>query len=585
MSPVLACIVTCAQTALRCGIVLGFLGVACASAFAAPPDSVQARVLRTIQIGVPQALTLDDINRLADPGNTDYSTTLLARSALLVLRQDSPRWTPYEQLLDGALNQLPRGASAAFQPMPELPGFRGKETVLTMVYAMVMSGRHDRAIALLERHLPSGTNDKHAVVIQALRNIGTPRAIAIIQKYAQGSSQSPETPSVADRIMAEKESPTLVEIYQRWNLVPPSRRSRETLLALARRGCDERSAMAAYWLGFFATHSDPATERRELDALRALVRTRSATCGFMERVIALKALALRSAETVERWTMMARDTSNVSERQQIVVNAFARWGRRFAPAALQLLGSEPAQFVQWELVQGNFQTRQGRVYRTYWDIWMPVNVVVALGEGEAERTPTMEPADLDALLSWLESGARPRDPWVANRMLFELGRFVTGADARRFLRVFNTWPKRNENFWVLTDLGEAAAEPLLRYWSTLPAPADQTSILKRLVAAFEQTATPPRAGACCRPDEACLIQHVAKPAIRSEDDARRWLATGIARRRNVTIVYTDDVKLSAVVHHDSGADERWEFLSDCWTQTSAPAAGPTTAGEPSPAQR
>src|SRR5215468_9047411 len=209
----LACIVACAQTLLRRAVLPGFLGVAwCASAFAAPPDTVQARVLRTIQIGVPQALTLDDITRLADPGNTDYSTTLLSRSALLVLRQDSPRWTPYEQLLDGALNQLPRGASAAFQPMPGLPGFGGKETVLTMVYAMVMSGRQERAVALLERHLLGGASDKHATVVQALRNIGTPRAIAIIQKYAQKPSQGLEPPSVADRIMAEKENPTLVEI-------------------------------------------------------------------------------------------------------------------------------------------------------------------------------------------------------------------------------------------------------------------------------------------------------------------------------------------------------------------------------------
>src|SRR5262249_20462344 len=171
--------------------------------------------------------------------SADDSTTPLARSALLVLHSDNPRGTPYEELLDGVLNQLVRGGNA-FQPPPGLPQFRGKETILSMVYAMVMSGRQDRVVALLERHLLTGSRYKHAIVIQALRNVGTPQAVGIIQKYAEGG----ENRNLAEATLADQDFPVLFEVYQRWNVVPPAQRTRETLLALVRGGCDQRSAMA-----------------------------------------------------------------------------------------------------------------------------------------------------------------------------------------------------------------------------------------------------------------------------------------------------------------------------------------------------
>ena len=64
-------------------------------------------------------------------------------------------------------------------------------------------------------------------------------------------------------------------------------------------------------------------------------------------IIALKSLALRSAESVEFWAALARETENVWERHQVVIDGWGRWGRAFAPAALDLLKTEPTQYVQW----------------------------------------------------------------------------------------------------------------------------------------------------------------------------------------------------------------------------------------------
>jgi hypothetical protein len=52
----------------------------------------------------------------------------------------------------------------------------------------------------------------------------------------------------------------------------------------------------------------------------------------------------------------------------------------------------------------------------------------------------MDQADLNALLQWLESGARPKDPWVYNHMLYNLAGLVSGDDTHRLLRIFNAHP-------------------------------------------------------------------------------------------------------------------------------------------------
>ena len=51
-------------------------------------ETLPQRLLRTIQIGVPQDISIDAIRKVAESDDTDYTTEILARSALLVLRQD-----------------------------------------------------------------------------------------------------------------------------------------------------------------------------------------------------------------------------------------------------------------------------------------------------------------------------------------------------------------------------------------------------------------------------------------------------------------------------------------------------------------
>jgi len=96
-------------------------------------------------------------------------------------------------------------------------GFDGKELVFTMVYALVMSDQQERAVGILEQHLSNGSQLKQAVVLQALRNIGTQRAIGLIQKYQEKGDYH----NLAENTLADQDMPVLSEIYARWNLVPP----------------------------------------------------------------------------------------------------------------------------------------------------------------------------------------------------------------------------------------------------------------------------------------------------------------------------------------------------------------------------
>jgi hypothetical protein len=224
----------------------------------------------------------------------------------------------------------------------------------------------------------------------------------------------------------------------------------------------------------------------------------------------------------------------VWERHQIIINAWGRFGRKFAPAALDLLKTEPSQYMQWELLNGNLQTRQDYVYRDYWDIWIPVNILVPMEFPEGGRRPPqpkMDESDLNAMLHWLESGARPKDPWVYNHMLYHLADFVSGNDTHRLLLFFNAHPERAKNYWIIEHLSDPAAIPLLEYWSTLPAPPDQLEDLKSLIARLDNRnhRNSPATTPCCEATEICLLDHLthAEPPspfeIHSEKDAQAWL--------------------------------------------------------------
>ena len=460
-----------------------------------------------------------------------------------------------------------------FIPPRGLENFRGKELALTMTYALVMSGKQEHATDLLERHLNSGSKFKHAVILSALRNIGTQRATGIIQRYGEGG----EDRNLAENTLADEDYPVLFEMYDRWNLVLPTARTRDNLRTIVQSGCDQRTAMASYWLGFFAPNPDPNVEEAELQALEKIVHTNTPTCEMMEHVIALKSLGLRLKKTINYWVHLAGETSNVWERHQIVINAWGRWGRKFAPAALTMLKTEPAQYIQWELMDGNLETRQGNVFRDEWDIWLPTNLLAVMEFPEGPLRPTMEQADVETLLKWLESGARPKDAWVSNHLVYNLFRWVSEEDTRRLLRMFNAHPQRNQNWWILGRLQDPDALPLLRYWATLPAPKDQAEMLAGFIRSLETRGKShaPGGHACCQATEACLVEQLsvatapAETEIQNEAEVRAWLNQKTGTAAGYDIHYTDDLERCAKVRRKGGGEEHRKYLYDCWRRTDA----------------
>jgi hypothetical protein len=155
------------------------------SAASAKAATLESQLLRTIQIGAPQNITSEQIRAIVQDSKTTNLTLMLARSALLVHQRDDPQWESFENLLSSVLN-TPLGSGNEYPQPPGLArGFGGKELVFTMVYALVMSGKQERAVDILEQHLWIGGQYKQAVVLQALRHIGTQRAKGLIQKYQE----------------------------------------------------------------------------------------------------------------------------------------------------------------------------------------------------------------------------------------------------------------------------------------------------------------------------------------------------------------------------------------------------------------
>jgi hypothetical protein len=550
---------------------------------AAAPDTIPQRLLRTVQIGAPQGLTVDQIKKIAANQRTEYATEILARSALLVLQQDTPGLISYNELFDSLLNHLVRDGNG-FPPPAGLPDFRGKETLFAMTYAMVMSGNEEQAVNILGPHLWNGSQYKQAVVLSALRNIGTQSAIGLIQQYAE---KGPDR-NLGENTLADEDYPALSDIYQRWNMIPPAQRTQDNLRAIMQSGCDQRAVMAAYWLGYFPPNIDPNKQVAEIQALEAIFHTNNggppageAGCEMMEHVIALKSLGLRAAKSPAYWQRLVQQTTNVWEQHQIVINAWSRAGAKFAPTALDMLGTVPAQYVQWELLDGNLDTRMGEPYRTYWDIWMPANILLVQQEDDLQRAPgasAMDETNLNTLLAWLESGKRPQDQWVWNHLIYHLAALVAGDDTFRLLRLFDALPQRNQSWWIVQNLRDPATLPVLRYWATLAAPQSQQQMIEGAITRLQNAAAHPPAGAksaaCCGPTEDCLRQQLSAsalavgdasaPEIHSDDEARAWLARKSAPPEEFAIRFTDDLKRSAIVSRAGAPDEHWQYLYDCW---------------------
>jgi hypothetical protein len=534
-------------------------------------ETLRLRLLRSIQLGAPQGITTDQMHAVVeDPGAT-YLDQMLARSALFELQGDDPGWEKFDNVLSSVLNSTLNSGNE-YQPAYDLsPGFDGKELVFTMVYAMVMAGQQERAVDILEQHLFTGSRWNQAVVLQALRNIGTQRAVGLIQSYQEKGDYH----NLAENSLIDRDWPLLSEIYQRRNLVPPAARTRSNLLQIVQNGCGEREALAAYWLGFFLPNPDAGYEKKELSALKNLYQNRSPNCDFMARLISTKSLGLRSPETIDYWTGLLRQEPLEMLRHQILINAFAHYGRKFAPRALDLLGTEPSQYIQWQLMQGNIETREGQSFRTYWDMWIPVGLqflVVFPSPGHHEK---MSLPDQDELLRWLEAGHRPRDRVVTNFTIHALMSQTRGQNTRRLLAIFNDLADRNSNWWILLPLEDASALPLLNFYQTLPSPNDQHQELVAAIERLENRKNIAANGAtCCEPTESCLRSTLGEAPvddekITSEAKARRWLSGELSAQSAFKIDFYGPLQRTAAVHARHGSDQQWEYIYDCWRRTDA----------------
>jgi hypothetical protein len=531
--------------------------------------SLTSQLLRTVQIGVPQGISTAQIAAIVQGGRAPYLDVMLARSALVVLHRDNPEWEKFDNLVSSVLNS-PLNSGNVYPQSPDLQaGFGGKELVFTMVYALVMSGQQERAVDILEQHLSTGSRLKQAIVLQALRNIGTQRAIGLIQAYQEKGDYH----NLAENTLADQDMPALSEVYARWNLVTPAARTRENLMKIVREGCSERQSLAAYWLGYFPPNPDRGQERAELSTLRSLYEHNSPACDYTGRLIALKSLGLRSPETISYWSNILHKEKDAWLRHQALINALGHYGRQFAPAALDLLATEPSQYLQWQLMQGNIETRQGQRFRSYWDIWIPVTLQFMLVFPDPGHRDKMSAADQDDLLRWLEAGHRPLDRVVFNHMIYCLLPHTRGDNTRRLLTFFNNLPERNNNWWMLTPLEETSALALLHYYETLPSPEDQHEQLLGIITKLERgQAILQKSPRCCEPTQACLRNlldedSLQEAKIESEQSARAWLKGALESKTSYDIVFSGPLERTATVHHLHGADERWEYLYDCWRRT------------------
>jgi hypothetical protein len=548
----------------------------------ADDGSPTAQLLRTVQIGAPQEITAEQITAIVQDRHAAYLDVMLARSALVVLHQDNPEWEKFDSLLSTVLNSALNSGNVYMQPPDLHQGFGGKELVFAMVYALVMSGQQERAVDILEQHLFGGGQLKQAIVLQALRNIGTQRAIGLIQKHQEKGDYH----NLAENTLADQDMPVLSEVYTRWNLVPPEARTRTNLLQIVQGGCGIREALAAYWLGYFPPSPDREQERTELSALRNLYEQGTPSCDYMGRIIALKSLGLRSAETISYWSNILHKEPDAWLRHQALINAFGHYGRQFAPAALELLATEPSQYMQWQLMQGNIETRQGQRFRSYWDIWIPVTLQFMLVFPDPGHRDKMGLADQEDLLHWLETGHRPQDRVVFNHLIYDFLPQTRDENLRRLLTFFNNLPDRNSNWWILKPIEDASALPLLRYYETLPAPGDQHRELESAITNLERRqARPEKSATCCEATQACLRRLLEKDSpqdvkIQSEQSAVAWLSGTLEPQTTYKIAFSGPLQRTATVHRSHSPDEHWEFLYDCWRRTDTAASQPHQSSPP-----
>lgn len=534
--------------------------VVAASLQAAVDEPIELRLLRTVYVGAWQGTDSEQALALANDSQASYLGHVLSRSALNVMGEDRgfPEW-PLERLLERTLDLL--GPETHALTTPTLRDFSGDHAVYAVVHAMVTSGQTEEAERALSARLATSSRYDRAVSLQALRNIGTPEATAALRRFRESGDDS----NLAENLLADQRFPFLFDLRDRLHLIPPEQRERRRLLEIASQGCGERPTLAVYFLGFLAAAAEDDREASELAELRRL----AALPCFMTRYFAVRALALRSVETPSFWAERFAAEQDAWQRAQLARVGFSRLGTSFPATALEWLADEPSQYVQWELMHGNVERREGARFRTAWDLWDHPTLQMHLNfpTGGSE----MQMADLEALIAWLESGRRPQNPFVHNHLLYGIARHTDGAATRRFLRLLAAREDLTRSFWILTPLQDVAALPLLLYWQTLDiAEASQRDALERIVVRLEGMG--PRMtvdAACCRPTRECLDAWIQSRApgfgsIGGADEARAWLDDSPPEDEKPAVTFLDDLSRVASVTRQEGETERWEHLFGCW---------------------
>lgn len=527
-------------------------------------ESIELRLLRSTQLGVLQDLTREELLRYTQDGTPSYLGFPLAVAALEAAGLPPlPDWNA-QHMLDETLNGLHRDLS--FDPPADMPAdFGSEDLVFTLVYAMALGGDAEQAVDTLQKHQGSRSEYKRAVVLQSLRNLGLPRANDLLQAAAEQDADR----QLAENLLSDRYFPHLGDLHARLHLIPREERRRPELVRHAQDACGERQALAVYFLGFLGPAGEPAANDAELALLRRLTATRC----YYTRYFAVRALALRSPESVAFWDGLYRRENDAWIRAELARIDWARLGHGFAPTALDWLATEPQQYVQWELMHGYLQDLEGVHLRDYWDIWQPVTLQLRLNF--APHTQARTQPDPDEVLTWLEGGNRPRDEWVRNHLLYGLAKTAHGDDTRRLLKLFDSLPDKVNRWWILQPLADPDALPILRYWLAANGDGKRdelASFIARLE--LERTRASP-AARCCDPTQACLLASVAArsgsdPEIRDALQANAWFE-GAASAAAPQVRFLDPLERIAEVTATRGSPpQRWEHLYGCWQPIDEP---------------
>jgi len=544
--------------------------LACSAALVCA-ESMEAKLLRTIQLGAAQVSEAEIASYARDGERSRYLGFALAAAAMHALgRSDAPGEWPAPRILDKTLAELHGGL--AFETPPDFPSRYGNEDlVFTLVYALVIGGATERATDILAQHLPGAPLYKRAVILQALRNIGTRRASELIQKEAARGDDR----SLAENLLVDLHYPFLDDLRRRLPLIPPARRNRGALAQLAAEGCGVRPALAAYFLGFFPPAHDAEAEQAELVLLRRLARL---DCHWT-RFLATRSLALRSPEQIELWDRLYRAEKDGWQKAQLARIAYARFGRAFGTKALDWLATEPTQYVQWELMHGYLESARGITLRDYWDIWQPTTLQFRLNFSPHERTVADGDPQWGEVLSWLEAGKRPVNDVVRNHLFYGLAKHVAGDDTRRLLRAMEATGEHGALWWVLHPLNDRSALPILRYWEANESNPTRRGTARNVVMALESrgaSAAQRASQSCCEATRECLASRVdsedgdAAGVIGTGEQARAWL-DGRAPGRSVRqIRFLDTLGRDAEVSDARGRSRRWAHLYGCWIRIDTP---------------